>query len=67
MLTRARNLKEESNGYYEWKKCDTKIMNSVGKFNFMLDIDKKKSKFLDQNKMYVLKNEMKWVDNFRKA
>lgn len=45
MLTRARNLKEESNGYYKWKKCDTKNMNSMGKFNFMLDIDEKKNTF----------------------
>ena len=39
-------------------------MNSVGKFNFMLDIDKKKSKLLDQNKMYVLKNEMEMGGQF---
>ena len=64
MLTRARNLKGEPNGYYKWKKCDTKIMNSVGKFNFMLDIEKKKSKLLDQNKMYVLKNEMEMGGQF---
>lgn len=34
-VDKSKKLKEESNGYYEWKKCDTKIMNSVGKFNFM--------------------------------
>lgn len=45
MLTRASNLKVESNGYYKWKKCDTKNMNSMGKFNFMLDIDEKKNTF----------------------
>lgn len=64
MLTKARNLKEESNGYYKWKKCDTKITNSMGEFNFMLDIDKKKNKLLDQNKIYVLKNEMEMDGQF---
>ena len=36
----------------------------MGKFNFMLDIDKKKNKLLDQNKIYVLKNEMEMDGQF---